>query len=287
MDPSFRLFQLTLFGLRLSEAERQSLLATPLPSWESICERVVTPTALEKIHRRDWCRERWCQLDEQTKKHGLRWTWVGQADFPEGLLRLSDPPLIFSYQGEPAWTKETMISVVGSREPMADSIDWMRRHLLPALHEGKVTAVSGGARGVDAFAHELTLLSGRPPICFLPSGLLRPYPNAHAPLFRRILDAGGALISGFPPDAEMRKSYFHARNRWIAGISLLTLIIEAQRKSGSYLTARMAMEEGRSIATLPVSPLAGRGLGNLDLLFDGAFLLRNKEDLLSLIESER
>ncbi|WP_460374321.1 DNA-processing protein DprA, partial [Staphylococcus aureus] len=93
----------------------------------------------------------------------------------------------------------------------------------------------------------MSMLAGRPTVSFLPSGILQAFPNTHEPMFNRILDTGGALISGFAPDAFMQKGYFHARNRWIAGISSVTLVVEAQRKSGSHLTAKMAMEEGREI----------------------------------------
>jgi DNA processing protein len=120
----------------------------------------------------------------------------------------------------------------------------------------------------------------------LPSGILHPYPHQNEPLFRKIIEAGGALISGFAPDARMQKGFFHARNRWIAAISDVTLIIEAQRKSGSYLTAKLALEEGRSICTLPVSPMSARGLGNLDLIEAGAQPLRDAQDLITFVERE-
>jgi DNA processing protein len=84
----------------------------------------------------------------------------------------------------------------------------------------------------------------------------------------------------------MQKSFFHARNRWIAGVSAVTVIVEANRKSGSSLTAKMALEEGRTIATLPVSPVGASGLGNLDLLASGAQLIRDCDDLMALMGAE-
>lgn len=169
---------------------------------------------------------------------------------------------------------------------MTDSLEWMSRHLLEFLSKTPITVASGGARGVDAHAHELTLLADRPPICFLPSGILYPYPHQHEPLFRRILDAGGTVISGFAPESRMQKGFFHARNRWIAGISKVTFIVEAQRKSGSSLTAKLATEEGRSLCTLPVSPMSSRGLGNLDLIESGAQPLRDSTDLEIFVKTE-
>jgi DNA processing protein len=286
MDVLQSFLQLTLYGINLSEKERERLFHDPPSKWAELLNRIENQKTLAKLEDVNWCRSHWENLDRWTRSYDLKWTYPGRSDFPPRLAQTSRPPLILCYRGEPVWLEHEMISVVGSRDPMADSLNWMRRHLLEFLLKVNVTIASGGARGVDARAHELTLLADRPPICFLPSGILKPYPQAHEPLFHRILDAGGVLISGFAPDAFMQKSYFHARNRWIAGISLVTVIIEAQRKSGSYLTAKLALEEGRAIATLPVSPMSVRGHGNLDLIYSGAQMLRDDQDLAAFVGQE-
>ena len=288
MKPLTRLFQLSLYtNVHFLPRTLEKLFSQPEPhSWREILELLDGDPFCRITSSQGWCSERWSCLDRWSEQHSLHWTYPGDANYPWRLQSLSIPPLILCYKGVPIWKNVELISVVGSREPTRDSLDWMRRHLLTMLENAEVGVASGGARGIDRAAHELSILAGRPTICFLPSGILRPYPGNHHSLFANIVESGGALISGFAPDAEMRKSYFHARNRWIAGISSVTCVIEAQRKSGSYLTAKMAMGEGRAICTLPVSPMAGRGLANLDLIFDGAYMLRDQADLLAYFASE-
>lgn len=286
MDVLLPFLQLTLYGLRLSETERTNLFADPPSTWAQLLSKIENEATVAKLEDIDWCRSHWENLNRWTHAYDLRWTFPGAPDYPDRLLTTSLPPPLLCYRGEPVWQTKEMISVVGSRDPMSDSLDWMRRHLLGFLKKVNVTIASGGARGIDLRAHELTLLADRPPVCFLPSGILKPYPQAHEPLFRRVLDSGGVLISGFAPDQAMQKGFFHIRNRWIAGISLVTIIIEAQRKSGSYLTAKLALEEGRAIATLPVSPMSVRGHGNLDLLYSGAQMLRDEQDLTLFVAKE-
>jgi DNA processing protein len=286
MNPLVLLLQLTLYGLKISDAEFEEMLSLHTPTWTSLHACVESPEAIEKIRDARWCTSVWEKCATWTKTHSLKWTHPGATDYPARLLESSAPPRILCYTGEPVWLREDLISVVGSREPSRDSMDWMRTHLLGLLQEHRLSVVSGGARGVDTWAHEISLLAGRPTVCFLPSGILKPYPAKNERLFGRILKAGGCLVSGFPPDAAMEKRYFHQRNRWIAGLSLVTFIVEAQRKSGSLLTARMALEEGRSICTLPVSPQAHQGQGNLDLLADGAQILRDQKDLELFLRQE-
>jgi len=286
MEVLLPFLQLTLYGIRLSATERERILIEPPSSWEGLLKQIESEKTLARLEDVNWCRTHWENLNRWTKAYNLKWTFPGAFDYPARLLQTSLPPLLLCYRGEPVWQTHEMISVVGSRDPMSDSLDWMRKHLLPFLKKVNVTIASGGARGVDARAHDLTLLADRPPVCFLPSGILKPYPQAHEPMFHRVLDAGGVLISGFAPDSFMQKSYFHARNRWIAGISTITMIVEAQRKSGSYLTAKLALEEGRAIATLPVSPMSVRGHGNLDLIYSGAQMLRDEQDLALFVAKE-
>lgn len=286
MDDLTRLFQLTLYGFKISAEERAALVTENPSSWEEVLALLQAGRADRLGRETAWSKEIWRRLDAWTNKLNLRWTRLGDEIYPARLREISEPPLILSYQGEPVWRERELIAVVGSRDPRRDSLQWMRQHLLPFLDESSFTVASGGARGIDAHAHELTMLAGRPAVSFLPCGILHRYPSQNEPLFQRILSQGGALISGFAPEAEMQKGFFHARNRWIAGIAAVTLIVEAQRKSGSYLTAKMAMEEGRAICTLPVSPLSSCGLANLDLIFEGAHMLRDHLDLLALANSE-
>lgn len=211
---------------------------------------------------------------EQSAKQGIRWSHIGHSDYPALWNFLSERPVIFSYLGEPCWKKDKCLSVVGSRTPMPETARWMNRELGEFLTRHEVCVVSGGARGVDQRAHRLAMDTGRPTICILPSGLLNPYPPGNGDLWRAIQESGGCLMSTCRLDEPMHKGFFHRRNRWIAGLSRLCLVAEANRRSGSILTARLVGEEGRALCTVPLSPMSEQGLGafHIWIEYDAAFV---------------
>jgi DNA processing protein len=215
---------------------------------------------------------------------GIRWSWPGENDYPAGWTNLLDkvgPPL-FSYKGEPVWTQWPLISVVGSRTPMRDTCLWMQMELPRFLALEPAAVVSGGARGVDQWAHRLCMDAGRPTVCVFPSGLHNPYPPGFEGFSERILATGGALVSTYALEQGMRKRFFLERNRWIAALSTVTFVVEANRRSGSSMTAKLAREEEREVCTLPVFPRSVQGLGNLDLLNEKASMIRDHQDLLGI-----
>lgn len=214
--------------------------------------------------------------------HGIRWSYKGQPDYPSDWVGLSERPIVFSYQGEPCWMNTPLLAVVGSRTPSSETLMWMRRDLSEFLRISRVGIVSGGARGIDQCAHRIAMECDRPTVCILPSGLMNPYPFHHEHLWAQIRAKGGCMMSTCSLNEPLRKSFFHMRNRWIAGLSPICFVAEANRRSGTLLTARRALEEHREICTLPVFPMSPQGLGNLDLLFTGAHPLRDHRDLLSL-----
>lgn len=220
---------------------------------------------------------------EISSDKGITWSHRDSDDYPRLWKSLSRGPLIFSYIGEPVWNDHPVLAVVGSRTPMRDSLLWMQREFAAFLRECQVTVVSGGARGIDQWAHRLALDHRRPTVCVYPSGLLNPYPPGFEDMAARIVRQGGALISTFGLEEGMRKDFFHIRNRWIAGMAGATFVVEANRRSGSALSARLALEENREVATLPVFPMSAQGLGNLQLLNDGATLIRDAIDLQAMI----
>jgi DNA processing protein len=220
----------------------------------------------------------------KSESEGIRWSYLGAADYPRGWSELEKgAPLVFSYRGDPVWTKFPCISVVGSRTPMRDTCLWMQLELPRFLAQEEAVVVSGGARGVDQWAHRICMDARRPTVCIFPSGLLNTYPPNFDAFAARIVDSGGALVSTFPLHQEMRKRFFLERNRWIAGMSPLTFVVEANRRSGSSLTASLAHEDQREVCTLPVFPRSAQGLGNLDLLTSvKAHLIRDHQDLLGV-----
>ena len=147
----------------------------------------------------------------------------------------------------------------------------------------EVCSISGGARGIDQKAHNISLRIKRPTVAFLPSGLRSVYPRSLSDWSYEIIETGGAIVSEFLPYTTMRKQHFHQRNRLIASISDTLLIVEARLKSGSLLTANLASNIDQLIAVLPSFPDDIQTEGNIKLLLEGVQPIVSSEDLLSLI----
>lgn len=234
----------------------------------------------------------WIKNGFSPSKKALEWcsnqrinvVFVGHPDYPDPLMREEKPPVVLIYKGKPCWKKNVGLSVVGSRNPSSYSLQWMDEHFAEVLKKRKVLVISGAAQGVDQKAHALSLRAGLPTVCFLPCGLKKIYPLSFKEWERPILESGGALVSAFSPFQEVFKSAFHKRNQWIAAFSNLIFVVEAGRRSGSMMTARLALERGKNICTLPFHPIMERGQGSLDLIFDGAYMLRDDKDLISLVD---
>lgn len=275
------------YGLSLTKNEGLQVLAQDPADRAGVlaCVTSYRPRAYLD-HAHDWA-ERGAEILKRSHALGVRWSYFGQADYPRGWYGLEDPPLVFSYRGEPVWRERPLLAVVGSRTPLTDSVVWMQRELARFLRLSGVGVVSGGARGVDQIAHQLALAARVPTVCVFPSGLIRPYPSGRESLWESICLADGALLSTYALDEDMRKFHFLQRNRWIAALADATLVVEANRRSGSHLTARLAREVDREVATLPVSVNATQGLGNLQLLSEGATLVVSAEDLLVFFERNR
>jgi len=284
MDYRLLLLMHLPLGLELQAEDCRYLFAPELnpEARDQVTAALVSPTArLYLKHKQHWVETSYKTL-KQGEHHGIRWSYLGKPDYPKAWEGLSFRPLVFSFQGTPIWLTTPLLSVVGSRTPSTSTLLWMQRELSEFLKRRDVGVVSGGARGVDQWAHKMAMESKRPTVCILPSGLLNPYPFEHEHLWKQILDLGGCMLSTCALDEPIRKSFFHVRNRWIAGLSSMCFVAEANRRSGSLLTARLALEEHKTLCTLPVFPTAEQGLGNLDLINDGGFLLRDHRDLLSL-----
>ncbi len=215
---------------------------------------------------------------------GVKWSYPGCEDYPDIWYSLSKFPVLIAYLGQPVWKTHKLLAVVGSRTPSRDTLRWMQTELGQWCKQSGQGIVSGGARGVDQWAHKISVAYQRPTVVILPTGVCNPYPFNCTDLWRDILAGGGCLLSPFGLDVPLWKSAFVIRNRWIAGLSDVCFVVEAKKKSGSAMTARLALDEGRTICTLPVSALASQGLANLDLISDGAHMIRDAQDLYVVTE---
>ncbi len=226
----------------------------------------------------------------QAAQTDLSWLYENQAkiltvfdeDYPERFLFLKNPPFILTYFGEINFS-HYFFSIVGSRNPSGASSRWLETEISKLLNIKKLCIVSGGARGVDQKAHSLALRHQRPTYMLLPSGLACPYPKNIMTWKTAVLDLNGAIISQFSPFEGMRKHYFHMRNQIIASFSQHILIVDAKRRSGTMMTANYASSLGTDVFVVPNSPIFESSLGGLDLLFAGADLVRDHQDIIELI----
>jgi DNA processing protein len=219
------------------------------------------------------------QLAEKLREQNIKWAAPFTELYPKAFYPLKDPPVIWTYMGEPAWRGRRCLAVVGSRRPTVDTLEWLDLHLTALCRHSDWVILSGGARGVDQRAHLVALRTLRPTIAILPSGLSFPYPRDLLRWRQLIMDQGGCFVSQFSPAETIRRYHFILRNQLIVALACGVFVVEANRKSGSRMTAQFATDQGRDLATLAVSPMAYQGLGSLDLIHDGAQMLRDERDL--------
>jgi DNA processing protein len=229
-----------------------------------------------------------CEKEElaNLEARGVGFTFMGDENYPESFLGMPGAPIFLSYKGHPAWKSGRSLAVVGSRDPSSLSHLWMEEHLATFLRQEKPVLVSGGARGIDQMAHQLALRNDCPTVAVLPSGLGEIYPYNLQAWQQKIFDGGGCLLSEYPFGDKMRKHFFHDRNRLIAGLGVMTLLVEARRRSGSLLTAQKTLQLGKSVLVVPGHPCDATHLGNLDLLSEGATPIRDAQELSMYFRSE-
>jgi DNA processing protein len=199
---------------------------------------------------------------------------------------MEDPPLTLSFLGHASWREEKNLSVVGSREPCFESTQWMEKEFSEFCEKSKTSIISGGARGIDQKAHAIALRHHLSTVVVLPSGLASMYPDSLREWVSPILDKGGCFLSEYSYEQKMHKHLFHHRNRLIAALGKATLLIEARRRSGTLITAHQALQLGRPVWVVPGHPLDVHFGGSLDLLTEGAALVRDAEDLFMYFKSE-
>lgn len=214
-----------------------------------------------------------------------------KKNFPENLLEIPQPPTKLFYAGEiPDWEEKTFLTVVGTRRPTAYGRD-VCDELIAGLSGLPVVIVSGLAIGIDALAHESALRHGLPTIAFPGSGLDPSvlYPRQNLKLAQKILDTGGALFSEYEPKFTATNYSFPQRNRLMSGLARATLIIEATPKSGTLITARLALEYNREVLAVPGSIYSPQSSGPNFLIRSGATAITGPDDLreaLGFVEDE-
>ncbi len=210
---------------------------------------------------------------------GVSLVALGEPGYPWRLQMIDDPPPLIAVRGHLPVLDRPMIAVVGARNASAAGIKLAGR-LARELGEAGLVVVSGLARGIDAAAHRATLAIGT--VAVLAGGHNRIYPPENVELAGALL-AQGAALSEMPLDWEPRAHDFPRRNRLISGLAVGVLVIEAARRSGSLITTRLALEQGREVFAVPGSPLDPRAEGCNSLLKQGATLVTEAEDVLAVL----
>ena len=204
-------------------------------------------------------------------------TLVDEA-YPAMLKEIIDPPLVLHVRGDVSLLARPSLAIVGSRRASPYGIN-AAQHLARQLAGTGLTIVSGMARGIDAASHYATLDAGGKTIAVLGTGIDVVYPRSNTRLFRRI-ESEGLVVSEFPPGTPPKPEHFPIRNRVISGLTYGTVIVEATRRSGSLITARMAAEQGREVFAVPGSIFSAGSEGTHRLVQYGAKLVHDANDVL-------
>ncbi len=205
-------------------------------------------------------------------------------EFPESLNEIPQPPKQLFLLGNLPKANYKILAIVGSRKFSAYG-KMVCEKLIAGLAGQPVVIVSGLALGIDSIAHRAALKAGLQTIAFPGSGLDEKvlYPNTHLQLAREIVSAGGGLISEFSPNLHAEKYTFPQRNRLIAGIAHAVLIIEAEERSGTLITARLATEYNKDVLTIPGSIFSNTSAGPHSLIKLGATPITSAEDILEAL----
>lgn len=217
--------------------------------------------------------------------------WLGQTDsnprsiicfedkgYPEALKQIANPPPILFVEGNESLLLNEQVAVVGSRRATAHgkrTAHW----LASSLSKLGVTVISGLAMGIDAAAHQGALEGYGKTIAIVGTGMDQIYPARNRHL-DQIIRSEGVLVSEFPLGTSPRPHHFPQRNRIIAGMSLATVVVEAQTRSGSLVTARLALEQNREVFAVPGAIDNSCHRGCHELIREGAYLVENTEDIL-------
>jgi DNA processing protein len=216
---------------------------------------------------------------------GAQLLTLGEPAYPVSLAAIDDAPPVLAVRGRAELLSQASIAVVGARNASTNGRNLAHRlaaDLSEAADGTAYVVVSGLARGIDGAAHRGALDAGGATVAVMAGGVDIVYPPEHDALYADICD-NGAVVSELPPGRRPQAAHFPRRNRIIAGLSLGVVVVEAATRSGSLITARLALEQGREVFAVPGSPLDPRSRGANRLIRDGATLTESAADVRSVL----
>lgn len=242
--------------------------------------RDISLTASQKaaFYAPDW--EAINTLVLRIKALGAQIICYGDERYPKQLREIVDPPLILYCLGNTELLNKPQIAIVGSRSATVGGRE-VARSFASQLAEQEITVTSGLALGIDTASHQSVLKINGNTIGVIAQGIDLVYPKRNKGLYQEIVDAGGLIITEFAPGVSPRAGHFPKRNRIISGLSLGVLVIEAEIKSGTLVTARLALEQNREVFAVPGSINNPMASGCHWLIKQGAKLVENVADILS------
>lgn len=268
-------------------AQKIGRLLSEIPFDEFCC---YDKTQLRHIGWNEKQIQRWFQPDIRRITEAQTWSeqenchllTLFDHDYPFLLRQISTAPPVLFVKGNINSLNLPQIAMVGSRDYSHYGEYWAGQ-LATELVKSGLVVTSGLAIGIDGFCHQRAIQEGGKTVAVLGSGLNQIYPNRHKRLAEHIIETGGALVSEFSPHQPPLAENFPRRNRIISGLSLGTLVIEATINSGSLITARYALEQGREVFALPNSTQNPYAAGCHKLIKEGALLVDSVQDILDAI----
>ena len=246
------------------------------------CLRAIRAGAAGSANDREIARTlRPAGVREALARRGARVAAPGDEEYPEAVLHLADPPICLFIRGRRLAPWPPAVTVVGARRCTPYG-----REMAEAIGEGlaaaDVAVVSGAAIGIDAAAHRGALMAGGPTVAVLGSGIDVAYPAVNGPLLEEI-GSVGSVVSEYPPGVRALPHRFPKRNRVVAALGLVAVVVEGAEGSGSLITADLADQMGKDILAVPGSVTAPQAAAPHELIRDGATLVRGPEDVLEAI----
>lgn len=272
------------FWSRVAARLREATATAVADPIDDLAARVLVAVGLD-ADALDGARVEADQALARAHRQGIEVVPFGDPRYPPRLAAIHDPPLALWIRGHAQGLTPPSVALVGARAASASSLA-VAADLAAGLVRAGVVVVSGLARGVDSAAHAAALDMQGTTVAVLGCGADRVYPAEHTDLAQAIA-ASGALVSELPPGAPPLREHFPRRNRIISGLSLATVVVEASERSGSLITARCALEQGREVMAVPGSALSGRNRGAHGLLRDGAKLVETADDILEELPGYR
>jgi DNA processing protein len=216
---------------------------------------------------------------------GARIVEHGEVEYPKALTEIPDPPAFLYVKGSLVSLEQTTIAVVGSRRATTYGYQVTERIVRPLAASG-ITIISGLALGIDTAAHQAAVNGRGKTIGVLGCGLEQIYPQSNTDLANKMIEGGGAVISEFAPGVPSYRSNFPIRNRIVAGLARLTIVVEAMARSGALITARAALEYNRDVGAVPGDITREQAEGPNLLIKQGAAVITSADDVLEILGLE-